>query len=264
MNKTDNLRVSIEKELDLINKSENKLKRKSRKNVNQQKSFIEEKIPQGLNETLQKAFSKAFGIIFKHGIGIIEKCYDKNDIAADFDIHNYAINKKCSRKELKRLKWSARKSDLLNMSITTVEGVGLGALGIGLPDIVIFIGMILKGIYEVSLRYGYDYDSTCEKYFILTMMKAALTKGEEWDFFNKEVDNMISSVVVVSDDVLQSEIEETSRAFATNMLVLKFIQGMPIVGIVGGMFNPIYYSKIMNYVRLKYHKRYLTDKLEMM
>lgn len=97
----------------------------------------------------------------------IEKGYDKNNIAADFDIQNYAIEKKGSRKELKKLKWSAQKSDLLNMSITTVEGVGLGALGIGLPDIVIFIGMILKGIYEVSLRYGYDYDSTQEKYFIL-------------------------------------------------------------------------------------------------
>ena len=26
--------------------------------------------------------------------------------------------------------------------------------------------------------------------------------------------------------------------------------------IVGGVFNQVYYNKIMNYVRLKYHKRY--------
>ena len=191
----------------------------------------------------------------------IEKGYAKNNIAADFDIQNYAIEKKGSRRELKKLKWSAQKSDLLNMSITTVEGVGLGALGIGLPDIVIFIGMILKGIYEVSLRYGYDYDSNSEKYFILTMMKTALSKGEDWDFFNGEVDRLCSDYCVVSDDILESEVEDTSKVFATDMLVLKFIQGLPVVGVVGGVFNPVYYNKIMNYVRLKYHKRYLLDKL---
>ena len=45
------------------------------------------------------------------------------------------------------------------------------------------------------------------------------------------------------------------------MLVLKFIQGLPIVGIVGGAFNPVYYNKIMKYVRIKYYKRYLIEKL---
>jgi hypothetical protein len=41
------------------------------------------------------------------------------------------------------------------------------------------------------------------------------------------------------------------------MLLLKFIQGLPVVGIVGGAANPVYYSKIMKYVQLKYRKRYL-------
>ena len=59
----------------------------------------------------------------------------------------------------------------------------------------------------------------------------------------------------------KSEIEDTSKVFATDMLVLKLIQGLPVVGVVGGVFNPVYYNKIMNYVRLKYHKRYLLGKL---
>lgn len=261
MNSTEKLKNAIQKELDSIEKAETKMKKKAKMPTISYKEKIEAKIPKGINSTLQSSFSKAFGIIFKHGIGIIEKGYDKDDIAADFDIQNYAIDKKGSRRELKKLKWSAQKSDLLNMSITTVEGVGLGVLGIGLPDIVIFIGMILKGIYEVSLRYGYDYDSTQEKYFILTMMKTALSKGEDWNTFNEEVDGMLSASFAVSDDVLKSEIEDTSKVFATDMLVLKFIQGLPIVGVVGGVFNPVYYNKIMNYVRLKYHKRYLLDKL---
>lgn len=261
MNTGDKLKKSILKELDSVVKAEMKLKKKSKVMPVSYKEKIEAKIPSGINTTLQKSFTKAFWIVFERGIGIIEKGYDKNNIAADFDIQNYAIDKKGSRRELKKLKWSAQKSDFLNMSITTVEGVGLGALGIGLPDIVLFIGMILKGIYEVSLRYGYDYNSTKEKYFILIMMKTALSKGDNWNTFNEEVDGMFSSSYFVSDDALKSEIEDTSKIFATDMLVLKFIQGLPIVGVVGGIFNPVYYNKIMNYVRLKYHKRYLLDKL---
>lgn len=41
------------------------------------------------------------------------------------------------------------------------------------------------------------------------------------------------------------------------MLFLKFIQGLPVVGILGGMANPVYYNKVMKYVQLKYRKRYL-------
>ncbi len=42
---------------------------------------------------------------------------------------------------------------------------------------------------------------------------------------------------------------------------MKFIQGLPVVGIIGGMGNPVYYRKIMDYIQLKYKKRYLTVKI---
>lgn len=252
---------SIQKELISIAKSEEKLKKKAYKqNSNPCKEKIEAKLPKGINSTLQKTFAKSFGLIFDKGIGIIEKTYNKEDLSADYDIYNFAVEKKGSRKELKKLKRLTQKSDLLNMSVTTVEGVGLGALGIGLPDIVIFIGMILKGIYEVGLRYGYDYDSLNEKYFILMMMKTSLSANENWELFNLEVDNLICNPYIVNEEVLKNEIEDTAKVFATDMMVLKFIQGLPIVGIIGGIFNPIYYNKILRYVRLKYYKRYLLTK----
>lgn len=252
---------SIAKELLSVQKSELKLQKKSKAASSPSKEFIEAKIPSGLNNTLQTSFAKAFEIIFKYGIGIIEKGYSKENIAANYDIQNYAIDRKGNRRELKRLKSSATKADLVNMSITTLEGVGLGALGIGLPDIVLFIGMVLKGIYEDALRYGYDYDSCAEKYLILKMMGTALSKGNEWENNNNEVEKILYSPPFVSEDLIKEEIDRTAKLFATDMLVLKFIQGLPIVGIIGGAFNPVYYGKILNYVRLKYHKRYLTDKL---
>ncbi|MBR5535508.1 MAG: EcsC family protein [Clostridia bacterium] len=221
---------------------------------------IQSKIPRKVSTMLQKAFHKAFCMIFEHGVGVIEKSYDKDSITADFDIRNYAVDKKGSRRELKRLRRRAEKTDFLNMSIATAEGMGLGVLGIGFPDVVILTGMILKGIYELSLSYGYKYDFAEERYFILSLIKTALSKGEDWKNFNTEVDEMITSPFAVSDDVLKSRIEEASGAFATDMLILKFVQGIPLIGVVGGAFNGVYYNKIMAYARLKYHKRYLLDK----
>lgn len=75
---------------------------------------------------------------------------------------------------------SAKQSDLLNRAVTTVEGVGFGALGVGMPDIVLFLGTLLKGVYETALNYGFDYESQQEKMFILKMMQTALSTGEDW------------------------------------------------------------------------------------
>lgn len=52
------------------------------------------------------------------------------------------------------------------------------------------------------------------------------------------------------------QMKETASAFAVDML-LKLLQGLPIVGILGGAANQMYYGKVMKYVQLKYWKRYL-------
>lgn len=39
--------------------------------------------------------------------------------------------------------------------------------------------------------------------------------------------------------------------------LLKFVQGLPIVGILGGAANPVYYRRVLRYVQLKYRKRWL-------
>lgn len=262
MNANEKLKNSIKKELESVVRMEMKLDEKANVPENSYKKIMESKIPPKVNSTLQTSFAKAFEIIFEHGVKIIEKGYNENELNANFDIQNYAIERKGSRKELKKLRQSAGRSDFFNMSVTTVEGIGLGLLGIGLPDIVVFIGMLLKGIYEASLRYGYDYRTAQEKFFILTMIKAALSKGVDRDFYNAQADAMFFTVVQVDESMLKREIKSTSDVMAMDMLILKFIQGLPVVGAVGGAFNPVYYGKILKYVRLKYYKRYLLDKLK--
>ena len=90
------------------------------------------------------------------------------------------------------------------------------------------------------------------------MMQTALSKGEEWVQRNSEVDEMLSTETVDVPEVsFQQQMQDTASVFAMDMLLLKFIQGLPVVGMIGGAANPVYYSKVMKYIQLKYRKRYL-------
>ena len=256
----------IEKELHKIEQEELKLLHYADKHRTDPawKIALEKRIPEKVITGLQIAFSKAFYVIFEKGAVIIEKTYDKGSIEKDFQINDYAVDVKGSRKEIGNMRSSAFKSNAVNTVVTTIEGIGLGTFGIGLPDIVLWTGILLRGVYETALKYGFDYETSEERLFILKMIEASMMSGEEWTDLNVEVDKyIVQNVYVVPDDnELKEQIERTSAAFATEMLVTKFIQGIPVVGILGGVTNPVYYQKIMRYVELKYRKRYLVGKLK--
>jgi len=254
-------KMAIQKELASLQKQEDKLRRAATKQKPEAswKTELEKKVPEKVYKNLKIAFGKAFSIVFEKGTGIIEKSYNKDSLHKDQQVRDYSVQLKGNRRELRKVKKSAELSGLGNMALTTVEGVGLGALGIGLPDIVMFVGVLLKGIYETAIHYGIDYNAVGERYLILKMMETSLAKGEHWVELNAEVDRLIyqgrQEVPDLEDMVEQRH--RTADAFALDMILLKFIQGLPIVGILGGAGNPVYYNKVIHYVRLKYHKRYL-------
>lgn len=257
---------AIEKELRRIEKSEERLCRQAEKKREPiWKVKLEEKIPPIIMTGLQKAFSKAFYLVFEKGSAIIEKTYNRDFLEKEFQIKDFAIDLKGSRKEIKNLKRDVAGGNVSNTLITTAEGIGLGFLGIGIPDTVLWVGILLRGVYETSLKNGFDYEMPEEKIFILKMLEAAMLTGEEWKKTNTYVDSYIETDahVIPTDDDIKQQIEKTSNAFATDMLVTKFIQGLPIVGIVGGATNPMYYNKVMSYVQLKYRKRYLRGKIRL-
>lgn len=249
----------IEKELKTVEKQEMKLQ-KAALNAKPAplKTALENKIPQKIYFGLESTFTKGFSLVFSQGKGIIEKTYNKETIQNNHSIRDYAVQLKGGRRELKKMHKSAKRADSLNVVVTTAEGIALGALGIGMPDIVLFLSTLLRGIYETALNYGFDYASRTEQYIILKMMAASLTYGENWIAENDEVDElMMASDLTVTEDALNTQLRQTASVFAMDMLLIKFIQGLPIVGIIGGAANPIYYNRVVNYVQLKYRKRYL-------
>jgi len=251
--------AAVNKELLMVEKQEKRMEQAALKaRPAAWKTELENRIPEKVYTGLESAFCKGFGLVFNQGRVIIEKGYNKEDLKADHAIRDYAVQLKGGRKELKQMHRTARKSDLLNLAVTTVEGIGLGALGVGMPDIVLFLGTLLKGIYETALNYGFGYESRREQMLILKMMETALSHGDDWMHRNREVDKMLSlETVTITEEAFTRQMKETASAFAVDMLLLKFIQGLPVMGILGGAANPVYYTKVMKYVQLKYRKRYL-------
>ncbi len=224
------------------------------------KKALEEKVPEKVYTGLNAAFCKGFSVVFQHGRKIIEKTYKKDAVTRAYTVHHEGFQTSGDRREMKRMQKDARKSGNLNLAMTTVEGIGLGALGIGMPDIVLFLTTVLRGVYETALHYGFGYETRFEQMLILKMMGASLSRGADWFRRNKEVNDWIlQGSRDIAEEAYQAQVRDTAAVFAVDMLLLKFIQGLPVVGILGGAANPLYYGKILKYTQLKYRKRYLLD-----
>ncbi len=224
-------------------------------------------IPKKLNDTLDAAFSKAFALIFEKGTGVIEKTYNKEQKQADYKVDAYATEIKADKKSVKRFTKRAKASKATNLMITGVEGIGLGLVGAGLPDIPLFVAMVLKSVYEVALSYGYDYESDGEKAFILKVIEVAMYDDEEFIEENNSLNELIDDIVCDGDSLedyeidKEGQIERTAKALSKEMLYTKFLQGQMIIGVAGGIFNPIYINRITDYAVLKYRRRFLRSKV---
>ena len=133
-------------------------------------------------------------------------------------------------------------------------------MGIGLPDIPVFTGMILKNIYETALQYGYSYESREEKYFILLLIRGAVSYGDTLCEIDGKVNEFIRNGILTEEYQDKEQIEQTAGALSKELLYMKFLQGIPVVGAVGGAYDAVYMKRITEYAELKYRHRYLAGR----
>ena len=256
-------KTPLEKEWQgLLKKEQSILKKKQNNSVSIYKG-IEKFVPELMQKNLNLAFCKGFETVFQKGDGLINKTLSPQKHIDQYKINEFTANIKPSKRNIKAVSKSARLTNSKNAVIAGVEGAGLGLLGVGLPDIPIFIGTILKSVYEVAMDYGFSYDSQQEKIFVLKLISASLSQGAE--FIAKEQE--INEVIVCGLDMLdernfQSAVKVAAESLSTELLYAKFVQGLPIIGVVGGVSNIGCISKITQYASLKYYKRFLTAKMD--
>ncbi len=239
----------INKELAYINKR----MEKSDSGLNR---MLEKKIPKGLQNTLDIAFAKAFRLVFEKGTGVIEKTYNKADMKKQYQINEYAAKVYGNNKSLKVFSGKAKGTGAGNLILSGAAGVGLGVLGIGLPDIALFTGFMLKGVYEIALNYGFDYEDEEEKKFILLLIRGALSYGEELRSINEELNFYMDYSAFGKDRSLDNSIQGAAGCLSKELLYMKFLQGIPVVGAIGGAYDAVYMKQIMEYAELKYRRRF--------
>ncbi len=215
------------------------------------------KIPEKLRSTLNAAFIKAFQLIFEKGTSLIEKTYAKDNAEKQYQINQYTVALKKDRKALRSFSRQSNASNAVNLLVSGVEGVSLGLLGCGIPDIPLFTSVILRNLYEISVNYGYDYLLPEEKYYQLLIIKGAMSYGEELRNCLNELDKYTEAFVVPTRDDIDFLIKSTASVLADEMLLLKFIQGIPIVGVVGGISDTVFLHRIQKFAKVNYQYRML-------
>ncbi len=223
--------------------------------------FLNEKIashvPAKLQDTLNLAFLKAFKLIYEKGNGIIEKTYGKEQQEQKFRVNEFTVNLTGKRKDLKSFSKQAGSRNRINLLLSGVEGIGMGLVGSGLPDIPLFTGVLLKSIYEIAISFGYEYESVRERIFILKIIQGALESGEALTETDMILDEMIRGGDARTD--LDSQMTRTAEKLSEELLYMKFLQGIPVAGVVGGISDTVYLKKITEYAHLKYYKRFVSE-----
>lgn len=251
-------RTPLQKEWDKLKEQEQRfLQKRSERKDNILNQKLEEKIPSKLQETLDAAFGKAFMLIFDKGTGVIEKTYKREKLEQDYQVRQYTAEIKQNTKSLRSFSKKARDTGTKNLLLSGASGIGMGVLGIGLPDIPVFTGMILKNIYEIAIQYGYSYESMEERYFILLLIQGAVTSGEVLCEIDSKLNVFISDGVLPEEYQEKEQIEQVAGALSKELLYMKFLQGIPVVGAVGGAYDAVYMKRITEYAGLKYRHRYL-------
>ena len=150
-----------------------------------------------------------------------------------------------------------------NLLLSGVSGIGLGVLGVGIPDIVLFTGLMLKSVYEIALNYGFHYESEEEKKFILLVIQGAVSFGDELEEINQQLNFFMEKGIYKKPFELDYGIEQTAKSLSKELLYMKFLQGIPLVGVAGGAYDVIYMKQVVEYAKMKYQRRFLTGKINL-
>ena len=253
----------MQRELESLRRAERRfLKKHIEKEPTQLDLFLEDKVPEKLESTLNAAFAKAFHLIFSKGSSLISKTFSTDKLVEEYEADIADLDELGKSKQLRRFRRRASATGTAHTVFSGVTGIALGLMGAAIPDIPIFNALILRNIYKISMKYGYAYDTEEEQKFILSIIAAAVQDGDDLMRANKEVNKLIREGLSSDDSTLDEKINEAAMALAHALLLMKFVQKFLIVGVIGGASDFVYMERISDYAVLKYQRRFLVDQLK--
>lgn len=233
------------------------LRRYAEPGRNALKRKLEEWVPEKLMETLHAAFMKAFGLVFEKGTGVIASAGRLEERQRTFQVNAYAAELREDRKTLRVFSREAAKAGRGNVLLSGAAGVGMGIFGVALPDIPLFTAMLLKALYETAESFGFDHSSPSERMYMLRLLEAALSDGEDLRRNNQALDVYAQTGVWPEAADLKHQMEATARRLSEALLCGKAVQNIPLVGAVGGAGDAVIMDRTRRYAAIKYEKRFL-------
>ena len=107
-------------------------------------SGLEEKIPPKVRQTLEAAFYKAFQTVFgPGGVKLVEKTIPVERLNLEQRLWEKELTPKEERAILRHMERGRRKGQIGEVFAAGTEGAALGLLGVGLPDIPVFLALLL-------------------------------------------------------------------------------------------------------------------------
>ncbi len=204
-----------------------------------------------------RAFSKQAKRSGTKNVLLSERTYKKEETEREYKVRAYSLSLKEDKNSLRAFSKQAKRSGTKNVLLSGVEGVGLGILGIGIPDIPLLTAMMLKSVYQISLHYGIEYDTELERYFIMELIRGSFAYGEEYEEIERNIETFLFHETLPENYIRKEQIIKTSAAVSRELVYMKFLQGIPVIGVVGGVFDAVYVRQLVRYANLKYRKRFL-------
>lgn len=221
--------------------------------------LLEEKVPEDLARLLRGAFVRAFALVFEKGEGVIRRAGRQERREAAYEERYRAAAARRDRRSLRAFPAAARAAGRGSAALAGAAGVGLGLLGVGLPDIPLFTAVLLKSLRETAVSFGYSGDGPEERLFTLRLIAAALSHGEELERRNAALDRFIRDGAWPEAPDEPAQIRETAERLSRSMLHWKFLQGIPLAGAAGGAWDAVCLRRVQRYACIKYQRRFLTD-----
>lgn len=223
---------------------------------------VETKIPERLADTMERAFCSAFQLLFQKGTRLLGRTIQEERLQTERQVGEYFLRRDPSARNVRAFHRRGTLSGAATSAVATAEGCALGFLGMGLPDIPILLSILLRAVYQTAVRYGFHYDTPEEQYYILLLLCAALSRGPERAVYSGRADDFGRRMDhgEIPAFALETQIQETASVLSKAMLVVKFIQGAPVLGLVGGLSNFSASRSVTEVAGLKYQKRFLEKK----
>ena len=226
--------------------------------------FLDKKVtelaPEKLIGTLNAAFEKAVALVLDKGSGVVLPPSRRQARREAYQVHAYAADLRETRKSLRAFSKEAGRSGWGNALLGGAAGVGMGLLGVALPDVPLLTALLLKCVYETAESFGFPCETETERIYALRVMETALSDGEKLRKNNRELEQFDQTGVWPEPISLEDQVRAAARQLSEAALYGKALQSVPVVGAVGGAGDWEYLRRVGRYAAIRYQKRFLVSR----